>query len=325
MAKKIGLTNSRGKQGFLSKSHMHELLQNPFYYGVMRVKKTGGEFPHRYETIISKSLFDQCQKVRIGCNKQHARYGGKEFLFRGMITCTVTGKLVVSDTKKRTLANGKISEWTYLIGYNPDNTQKKVWVREEKIIEEFEASLKTLSICEEKRLKNVLSYLNQTHDSKKREHRKHTAALKKEHTELEGRIEKLVELRINDEVEREEFFMMKKKFKDRQHDITELLYAYDVTDDEFNNRMNYIINIAANARDEFRCSSMEQKRELLKFVYSNIQMRGKKLKLTMAKPFDLIAECNETGEWRSLLDVIRTSKDMRAKILGMPISFEGTS
>ena len=40
LAKEIGLTNSRGHQGALAKSHMHKVLQEPFYYGVMRVKKT---------------------------------------------------------------------------------------------------------------------------------------------------------------------------------------------------------------------------------------------------------------------------------------------
>lgn len=107
-AKDIGFTNSRGNQGYLSKPHIHDILKNPFYHGVMKVKKTGEEYPHCYETVITKSLFDKCHDVRTGKSQPHARYGRKEFLFRGMITCAVTGKLLVSDTKTRKHADGRV-------------------------------------------------------------------------------------------------------------------------------------------------------------------------------------------------------------------------
>ncbi|WP_341793313.1 MULTISPECIES: recombinase family protein [unclassified Rickettsia] len=39
--KEWGLTNARGNKGYLSRSQIFELIKNPFYYGVMRLKKQG--------------------------------------------------------------------------------------------------------------------------------------------------------------------------------------------------------------------------------------------------------------------------------------------
>ncbi len=105
-AKEWGLNNSRGKQGTLSKAHIYMTLCNPFYYGVMRLIKTGKEYPHIYEPIISKELFETCKAVRLGWNKKPFKYAGKDYIFRGLITCATTGRVVSSDTKQRKRADG---------------------------------------------------------------------------------------------------------------------------------------------------------------------------------------------------------------------------
>ena len=66
-----GLQNSRGNQGTLCLSHIHSIITNPFYYGVMKVKRTQREYPHIYPPIITKELFDACQLVRLGWIKNH--------------------------------------------------------------------------------------------------------------------------------------------------------------------------------------------------------------------------------------------------------------
>lgn len=296
-AKKIGLNNSRGHQGELTKSHLHKVLQEPFYYGVMRVKKTGEEYPHRYETVIAKSLFDKCQEVRIGKGRPHARYGQKEFLFRGILTCANTGKQCTAQKHKKKYQNGGTAEFTYVISYDATNYDKVVYTREDDVNAQVEAALDTLRIKDEGKLKDVLSYIKNAHEDKEHHHIKHTSQLKKEHSELETKLDRLTEIRLEGELTKEEFSAQKKRLKDRQYEILELIHAHDATDDEFSKRLSYIIEVAAGALLEYRGSGMEQKRELLKFVFQNLNLKGKNLEYTMAKPFDIIAECNKTGEW----------------------------
>lgn len=133
-----GLRNSRSNQDHLCLSHVHSILQNPFYYGVMRLKKTGKEYPHIYPPIISKDLFDECQKVRLGWNKQPFKWGGKEYIFRGLIKCAATGRVVTSDTKRKTYTNGKVAEWVYLRVWDAKNQNKVMFVKEDKILQEVQ-------------------------------------------------------------------------------------------------------------------------------------------------------------------------------------------
>lgn len=99
-SKKWGLRNASGKKGYLRLSHMHRIIQNPFYHGVMRVKSTGDEYPHIYPPIITKELFDTCQKVRLSHKRKPFKYGAKEFVFRGLITCAATERVVTSFTRR---------------------------------------------------------------------------------------------------------------------------------------------------------------------------------------------------------------------------------
>ena len=52
----------------------------------------------------------------MGWHKKPFQYRSKEFLFRGMLKCAVTGNLITSDTKSKEYKNGEISEWTYELG-----------------------------------------------------------------------------------------------------------------------------------------------------------------------------------------------------------------
>ena len=157
-AKEWGL---RSKKNFhLNKAVIHRLIQQPFYYGQMKVK--GEMWPHCYQPIISREIFMACKDVRLGWNKKPFKYGGKDFLFRGLITCAITGKVVTAETKKKKYANGKIDEWTYLATWDPKNSNKKIYVREDKILKEVEDIFATIGIKDPEILKDTLAHLKNT-------------------------------------------------------------------------------------------------------------------------------------------------------------------
>jgi len=51
-----------------TKSKVEHILNNPFYYGMMRYD--GQLYPHEYDRIISKELFDAVQDVKARYNKK---------------------------------------------------------------------------------------------------------------------------------------------------------------------------------------------------------------------------------------------------------------
>ena len=56
--------NSLAKKFELSLPVVSKMLSNPFYYGDMCIKSHSKLYHHKYERLISKRLFDECQKVR---------------------------------------------------------------------------------------------------------------------------------------------------------------------------------------------------------------------------------------------------------------------
>jgi hypothetical protein len=112
-----------------------------------------------------------------------------------------------------------------------------------------------------------MGWIERTHSTKKDHHKKQTAMLKHEHTEIETKLEGLMDLRISGELNKEEFMVMKKWLKDRQLEINELVHAYNVTDDEFNNRICLLLGTANHAAEGYKGSGINEKRELQTFVF----------------------------------------------------------
>ena len=296
-AKKIGLRNSRGNKGELCRSHMVVLLRDPFYHGVMHVKKRGEYYPHRYETIISKELFDQCEDVRTGRRRYVGNYNSIDFLFKGMLTCAVTGRTVSSERAKRTYKSGKTAEWIYLSTWNPDNPSKKVWVREDAIVEQVKEALQSIAIPNEKILKEVITYIHKTQKSKQHAHRSETADLKREHTDIEEKLDTLIELMIAGRIADEDYQKKHRKLKGRQTEITNELRVLDNVDGKFSNHLEYLVKVANGAADYFGSSEPSRKRDILKYVFQNLHLRGKNLEYSMAFPFNEFAKCAKNGDW----------------------------
>jgi len=90
---RYGLKSANGKP--LSISMLEFILQNPFYYGLMRYK--GHENTHKYKPLITKELFDQCKAVRESYNKKPFQYAARNGMAKSSWTCASTRKPMKSS------------------------------------------------------------------------------------------------------------------------------------------------------------------------------------------------------------------------------------
>jgi len=60
------------------------------------------------------------------------------------------------------------------------------------------------------------------------------------------------------------------------------------------------------AYELFESSKIEQKRKLINYVFSNLELEGVTLRYSLRKPFDLMVDCSTRSEWLGLLDTLRT-------------------
>jgi hypothetical protein len=57
-----------------------------------------------------------------------------------------------------------------------------------------------------------------------------------------------------------------------------------------------------------RAFETDQKRQLIAFVFSNLQLRGKKLEFSLRSPFDLMVDRRSYTGWLAFLNTVRTER-----------------
>lgn len=293
-AKAWGLRNRIRGHNYIQRSHIYAILNNPFYYGVMQVK--GKLYTHRYEPLISKELFDQCQAVMKGWNKKPFKYAGKEFVFRGLITCATTGRVVTASEQKRTYKNGEKASWTYLRAWNPENPEKLVWVREEKVLEQIEAVFKSLYIPPDK-LEAITGHIRATDKAERDFLRRQTADLKRDYTAIQNRLDGLMDLLLDGVIDKQDFEGKRQALRDQQASIRTRLAAHEEGDDKFKDSLIALLQLSSNAWELFGSSTVEKKRRLAGFVFANLQLKGPNLCYELKKPFCWFPQCDDLVKW----------------------------
>ena len=96
------------------------------------------------------------------------------------------------------------------------------------------------------------------------------------------------------------------EFKQAQHDLNIKLKQYTEADEKFGITVNYLLDIASRAYSLFKSSKIEQKRQLINFLLSNLRLEGKTLLYDVNKPFDAILNAHECSDWLPLVDIFRT-------------------
>jgi len=91
-----GLAKRSGQP--LSKGCVDKFLCNPFYTGVIRIRRTGEVFEGAHEPLISAELFERVALVRAG--KSGKKVTRHNHLFRGLFACGWCGRSMIPERQK---------------------------------------------------------------------------------------------------------------------------------------------------------------------------------------------------------------------------------
>jgi hypothetical protein len=72
--------------------------------------------------------------------------------------------------------------------------------------------------------------------------------------------------------------------------------CYIVKDTNAHITANTVLSLASRARDIFESSEVDEKRQLLNFVFQNLELKEKKLSVTLREPFKIIKEASLSGK-----------------------------
>jgi site-specific DNA recombinase len=291
-ASKWGLTNKTRKGGNLTAGQIHSILKNPFYYGEMLVK--GQLLPHKYDTIVGKELWDRCQQVSQGRTRATTtRYSEKPFVFRGLLTCAVSGRAVTSDLKK--------GRFTYLICRDPADPALKMFVPEREVLEQILDVFRSIRIPEQL-LTALLEHMSASHRVENQFHEDAIGRLRREHDQTRERLSILLDLRIGQSITQDDYDRKAHELKARLVELEMRIEQHQRGEGTFRNTLESLISVASRAAEIFERSKTEQKRQLIAFVFSNLKLRGRKLEFSLRSPFDLMIDRPDYASWLGDLD-----------------------
>ena len=287
MARDWGLRNKTRKAGTLSASQIQHILMNPFYYGEMRIK--GKLYAHNYKPLISKGLFDQCEAVRKGSSRASAtRYSEKPFVFRGLIKCATSRRTVTCDLKK--------GRHVYLICRDPAEPDKKLFIPESAVLDQVKAVFRTIQVPP-KLLDALLAHMKAGHEAENQFHRDAIEGLRRKFDQPRERLATLLDLRLDKSITQDEYDKKARELKERQAEIAARIEQHQKGEGDFRATLESLISLASRAAELFERSKIEQKRQLLAFVFSNLSLRGKKLDYSLRSPFDLMVDRRDHSSW----------------------------
>ncbi|MCX6762215.1 MAG: recombinase family protein, partial [Candidatus Moranbacteria bacterium] len=203
--KKLALEmNGRGFTNFpsgkpLTTSQIERILKEPFYYGLIRNK--GKLYPHKYETIVSKNLFDKVQEVISGYNRQNFKRTNKPYVFRGLVKCQECGCAISPELKKK--KSGKTYIYYHCTNYH-GNCGNVVWITEKELLEQIKPTLKGLKLTTEA-VEELKRELRSTHEAEKLYYEQNLISLKKKIEVIDNRLRVMYEDRLDGRLTTDEY------------------------------------------------------------------------------------------------------------------------
>jgi site-specific DNA recombinase len=93
---RLGLRRADGDA--YHRNRLSKMLNNPFYHGLIRIKKTGQFFTGLHKPLISKATFEQVQAVLSG--KLNTRVNRHDFVYRRRLKCKNCEYSLIGETAK---------------------------------------------------------------------------------------------------------------------------------------------------------------------------------------------------------------------------------
>jgi len=256
----MGLRSFGGKP--LPVSGVQHLLQNPVYYGMMRVK--GELYSGCFEPIVRKDLFDEVQRVMAGRAKKQ-RKRKHEYPFIGFMHCASCGCAITAERQK----GHHYCHCTKKRG----TCEEKKYLREESLLEEVRRIVEQVSLPDDWAEK-MLQRLDTEKTIDKAENRAAGQHLRQERKEIEKKLEDLLDLRLEGVLDTVEYVAKKNSLASRKHEIEQKIKDAQRGGNDWLEPMREIILRSRDAKMLLSSGKPEEHPTFLRNVGSNFLLKG---------------------------------------------------
>lgn len=261
----------------LKARQIESILKNPFYYGEQVCK--GQLYPHKYEPLISYNLFVKCKEVRERYNKTPHKNAGKPYIFKGLVKCAKCGCRITPEIHK--------GKYIYYSCTNHKNICKREWIPERFLFDPVKGVLEGLKLSQHQ-IDEIVGDLKRTEKAKNSFHQQELINLRDEYDAIDNRISVMYEDRLDGRITTEDYDKKFREYKDKQQQLLVKIKSYDNANTNYYTTANQVLSLAQRATEIFESSEIEEKRQLLQFVFQNLELNGKNLVYKLKTPFDTV-------------------------------------
>jgi site-specific DNA recombinase len=274
----------RASQPKFPRSSIHNILRDRAYIG--EVSHKGEWYPGKHEPLIDRPTWDRVQ-VLLGGQNYHCHaltYSGE------LMTCAHCGHPITGECKTKLTKGGPRSYVYYRCARYTKPGHPRIRVPEADLDRQVLAIFDRMRIGDESVrdwFRAVLA--SQTRDSQA-DSLAQRAELQRQETLLVQQQDRLLNLRLADDIDQETFARKSTELRDRLASIKLQLDALDRSHDETAELASKVFELSQTLREQWLTADYDAKRRILEIVCLNCTLDGATLVPTMRKPFDVLAE-----------------------------------
>lgn len=262
--------------GMLSVNSLDKMLRNPFYTGVIRLRKSGETFEGNHEALIPKSLFEGVQAVL------HGRIGTRvqvyDFAFRRLVKCACCGRSLIGETRK-----GHVYYRCHTRTCPPTS------VREPDIDALVERKLRALEFNPEERA--CFSIEIETLQSEWiRNRNKEIEILRARAGQLTERLNRLTDAYLEGTIDRDLYEERKVPLIEERRALSDRCADFEANRASVPDEIRKFVGLAGSAYSLYKNASTEKKRRMLRLIMSDCTADRKAVDFVYYVPFRQVAD-----------------------------------
>ena len=247
----------------------------------------GKLYPHRYPPLISKTLFEEVKQVKDGFNKKPFKYAGLPYMYRGLLRCRHCGCSITPEKHKG---------FTYYHCTQYKGKHGAKWLREEEITEQLGQVFRSLQLPEDT-LQKITDNLNELHQDKIKFHNQQFEKLTNEQKITTKMMDNLYLDKLKGKISDEQYDKFYQSLSEQSENINIRLLQLREAEDNYYTTAKYVLDISSRAYEWFVSSEVNEKRQLINLVLSNLRIEDEKVLYDAQRPFDVIINSVDNKRW----------------------------
>jgi site-specific DNA recombinase len=271
--KPLGLRNHRGRM--LTLNGLSTILNNPFYTGMIRIRRTGDLFTGNQQPLVSKSVFDRVQSILRG--KTVIRTVRHNFTFRKLVRCGDCGYTLIGELQK--------SRVYYRCQRQSCPTTT---VREDAVDAAVRPLVAKLTFDPEE-IEYVRWWVEdaRAHEQTMQEHEVESTKLQLD--SIRSRLGRLADALIDGNIDKPLFEARKAVLLNNEQQVRETIRNLDSGNGGRVPRLEGFLELVQSAPFAYDNAIPDEKRDLIRNLFSNLALSGKNLSVTLKPSVQLLA------------------------------------